>query len=80
MVKVFGDVCRLTLATANATWDVNYRGPGFINQTRSTVEVHTEEGVDVSYDQRCVIGFQCLPYALAAPGAGNEEVNDNEDE
>jgi hypothetical protein len=78
MCKIFGEVCRLTLATANATWDVNYRGPGFIKQTRSTVEVHTEEGVDVSYDQRCVIGYQCLPYAMVAPEAINEEVNDNE--
>lgn len=79
MIKIFGDVCRLTLATANATWDVDYRGPGFIKQTRSVVEVHTEEGLDVSYDRRCVIGFQCLPYTMAAPKAVNKEVNDNEE-
>lgn len=63
MTKIFGGVCRLTLATTSSTWDVNYRGPGYVKQTRTMVEVHTEEGVDVVYDRRCVIGFQCLPYA-----------------
>lgn len=73
MVKIFGDICRLTLATNSATWDVNYRGPGFIKMTSRSVEVHTEEGVDVMFDRRGVVGFQCLPYAPEQEETEDEE-------
>lgn len=63
MTKIFGGVCRLTLATNSTAWDVDYRGPGYIKLTPRSVEIHTEEGVDVMFDRRSFVGFQCLPYA-----------------
>lgn len=64
MTKVFGGVCRLTLATGNTTWDMEYTGPGYFKENRATVEVHTEDGVDAVYDRRAVVGRQFLPYVM----------------
>jgi hypothetical protein len=54
--KLFGGVCKVTLGTSNATWDMNFAGPGVIKQSKDKLVICTEFGEAV-YDKKCVVGY-----------------------
>ena len=54
--KLFGGVCKLTLGTSNATWDVDFTGPGVIKEYANRIQICTEFG-EATYDKKCVIGY-----------------------
>lgn len=75
--KLFGGVIKVTLGTSNATWDMNFAGPGVIKESKDRFAVCTEFGEAV-YDKKCVIGYQ-VSYTkggLYAP-AGEEGPGDS---
>ena len=53
---LFGGACRVTLATGSATWDVDFQGPGVIEEDHGKFMVCTEFGTAM-YDKRCVVGY-----------------------
>lgn len=54
--KLFGGVCKVTLGTPNATWDIDFTGPGVIKESKDRLAICTEFGEAV-YDKRCVVGY-----------------------
>lgn len=77
--RLFGGICKVTLATSSATWDVDFQGPGIVKEDNGKFSVHTEFG-EAIYDRRSVVGFMFgLPDKEGDVESNDDETDDDED-